>query len=213
MQQHAIPHNGTASVLLGNGDGTFQPAVATIRAARMPFQSRLPTSMEMANRPCGGNNAPTITAPMVRSACFLVTAMVHSNPPSAMVRADSSSFASIADVNGDGKPDLVVANQCADGNCSSGSIGVLLSNGDGTFQSAVTYNSGGIYSFSDGFADVNGDGKPDLLPRMSALTTLARTAGRRASWKWRWNFSTAVDYSSGGVLRLRNRSRRYEWRR
>jgi hypothetical protein len=67
-------------------------------------------------------------------------------------------------VNGDGKPDLLVINQCADLiNCRSGTISVLLGNGDGTFQPAVTYDSGGYIAQSVAVADVNGDGKPDLL--------------------------------------------------
>jgi len=70
-------------------------------------------------------------------------------------------------VNGDGKPDLVVANYCASAsNCVSygpGSVGVLLGNGDGTFQTAVAYGSGGFDAFSVAVADVNGDGKPDLV--------------------------------------------------
>ena len=69
----------------------------------------------------------------------------------------------VADVNGDGKPDLVVANYCASGSCANGTVGVLLGNGDGTFQSAVTYGSGGTDAYSVAVADVNGDGKPDLL--------------------------------------------------
>jgi hypothetical protein len=69
----------------------------------------------------------------------------------------------VADVNGDGKPDLLVANSCADSSCVNGNVGVLLGNGDGTFQSAVTYSSGGLSAYSVAVADVNGDGKPDLL--------------------------------------------------
>jgi len=63
----------------------------------------------------------------------------------------------VADVKGDGKPDLVVANTY------SGTVGVLLGNGDGTFQTAVPYGSGGIAPDSVAVADVNGDGKPDLV--------------------------------------------------
>jgi hypothetical protein len=49
----------------------------------------------------------------------------------------------VADVNGDGKPDLMLANYCATtfSDCSNGaSLGVLLGNGDGTFQTVVPYS-------------------------------------------------------------------------
>jgi FG-GAP-like repeat len=62
--------------------------------------------------------------------------------------------ATAADVNGDGKLDLVLAN---------GGVGVLLGNGDGTFQPVVSYGSGGDDADSVAVADVNGDGIPDLL--------------------------------------------------
>ena len=70
----------------------------------------------------------------------------------------------LADVNADARPDVLVANWCASFNsCIHGTVGVLLGNGDGTLQPAVDYDSGGYHAFSVMVADVNRDGKPDLL--------------------------------------------------
>jgi hypothetical protein len=75
------------------------------------------------------------------------------------------SSVAVADVNGDGKPDLVVANSCADSSCAHGVVSVLLGKGDGTFQPAVAlgYSSSGYSVTSVAVADVNVDGKPDLV--------------------------------------------------
>src|SRR5579862_1372572 len=48
-----------------------------------------------------------------------------------------------ADLNGDSKTDLVLADPCNDNRCLNGSVSVLLGNGDGSFQPAVSYNAGG----------------------------------------------------------------------
>jgi hypothetical protein len=102
---------GIVGVLLGKGDGTFQPVVT--------YQSGM-----------GGNGTS----------------------------------AQVADVDSDGNPDLIVTDQDAGGNGNNqGLVGVLLGNGNGTFQAAVTYNTGGFLTNSVAVADVNGDGRPDLL--------------------------------------------------
>jgi len=71
----------------------------------------------------------------------------------------SANSVAIADLNGDGVLDLVVANgQQIDG--AYGEVAVLLGNGDGTFQSAVTYSTGAYGAGSVAVGDVNGDGIP-----------------------------------------------------
>jgi hypothetical protein len=66
-----------------------------------------------------------------------------------------------ADVNGDGKPDLIIA-LCCESN-GDGEAAVLLGNGDGTFHTPVFYDSGGRGGGPLGVADVNGDGRTDIL--------------------------------------------------
>ena len=72
----------------------------------------------------------------------------------------------LADFNSDGVLDLVVAPSTG----SSGNVSVLLGNGDGSFQPAVSIPAAaGAQSVAVG--DFNGDGKPDLIVSTFSLTT------------------------------------------
>jgi len=67
----------------------------------------------------------------------------------------------VGDFNGDGVPDLAVANEL-DLNLSGGTVEVLLGKDDGTFQAARTVVAARARRTSIVAGDFNGDGVPDL---------------------------------------------------
>ncbi|WP_460502006.1 FG-GAP-like repeat-containing protein, partial [Hymenobacter agri] len=98
-----------------------------------------------------------------------------------------------ADVNGDGRLDLINANS------NSNSVGVLLGSATtpGTFPATATfYGSGGNFPVGLGVGDVNGDGRPDIVVdnansnNVSVLLGSATTPG---------TFLAAVSYGSGAT--------------
>jgi hypothetical protein len=81
----------------------------------------------------------------------------------------------IADVNGDGKPDIVEMD--AGAGVGGAGVGVLIGNGDGTFQPRVGYGTGGYAGGSIVVADVNHDGKLDIVVGINVYGTVAVLRG------------------------------------
>jgi hypothetical protein len=191
--------SGTSSlgVLLGNGDGTFKPAVTfssggpgtdSVAAADVNGDGKL--DLVVANLCPPGSSSCSYTEPGM--AGVLLGNGDGSFQP--VLLYDSGGYGAesvaVADVNGDGKPDLVVANLCSSNGSDcpyseTGDVGVLLGNGDGTFQPALSFESGGP-SAAATIADVNGDGRPDLLVaniNYSAAVLLNNSASPRCAGK------------------------------
>lgn len=63
----------------------------------------------------------------------------------------------VGDLNGDGYPDIVTANN------QSGGVSVLLDQGDGTFPATATDYLTGLNPVGVAVVDVNGDGHPDVV--------------------------------------------------
>jgi hypothetical protein len=68
----------------------------------------------------------------------------------------------IGDLNGDGHPDIVVANDNAYDPEDLNTLYILLNNGNGTFSAGAVYQTG-AESLNVSIADLNGDGVPDLV--------------------------------------------------
>jgi len=148
-------------VLLGNGDGTFQPAALVVNSAN---QTRIPASIAVAD--FNGDGKPDLVYTMAPS-----PAGVESTEYGVLLGNGDGTFQAptyydagiplgwvvAGDFRGNGKQDLAGTNRTA----GSNTIDILLGNGNGTFQTPVAYTVGSqpteILT-----GDFNGDGKPDL---------------------------------------------------
>ncbi len=156
---------GGLAVFLGKGDGSFQSPVVYDSGGTFPY------SLGTADLNADGNVDIVVAdcSPITGSPCGLFGILLGNGDGTfqRVLTYNSGGFGAwaltVADLNGDNKQDLVIGNLCANANCSGdGAVAVLLGNGDGTFQSPVTYDSGGR-TLVPAIADVNGDGKPDIL--------------------------------------------------
>jgi hypothetical protein len=146
---------GTISVLLGNGDGTFQPRIDYAVGS-------LPSSLAVADFNRDGKLDLVVT----NAADSTVSVLLGNGdgtfqPQVGYATALSADWQTVVvgDFNGDGKLDLAVS-------CFS-VVSVLLGNGDGTFRTHVDSGAGGI-SLAAG--DFNGDGKLDLAVTSKSLS-------------------------------------------
>jgi hypothetical protein len=154
----ANPGSNTVSVLLGDGDGTFQPA-------RNFAAGTTPASLAAADFNGDGNLDLVVGHGAGPSGASASVSVLLGNgdgtfqaPVSYTTAADPVSVA-VGDFNGDGKADIVSANSI------DHSYSILKGNGDGTFQPAVTHAVVPRATFDPSFvlvADLNGDGKPEL---------------------------------------------------
>jgi hypothetical protein len=175
-------------VQLGNGDGTFQAAqVIPYRSEAYsstfnPMQTSYVALITDLNRDGIPDlvflaQSSTIDSTLSTYVSSIQVALgkgdgTFSTPasvsgPDIMVQAFTDQIApsiAVADMNGDGIPDLVALG-AASGSYDA-QIAIALGNGDGTFKAPTLLTSAAQYLNNDqgiAIADFNGDGKPDVV--------------------------------------------------
>ena len=144
------------SVLLGNANGTFG------------------VSTQYASGPCtaiasgdfNGDGNPDLAA--VAGAYGLIVLIGKSDgtfvAAAAILFGIKPDGVVVADINGDGKRDLLVSDYgLYASRKKTGSVYVLLGNGDGTFQTATLFTAGFTNPVGLTVADLNRDGKLDVV--------------------------------------------------
>jgi len=184
----------TATVMLGNGDGTFQ--------APQRYSTGL-SAVAVTIADLNGDGKPDlVVAGLSSGSTNGEVAVLLGNGDGSFNTATvyptggwSPSSVATADVNRDGKMDLVVMNACGNSACSSlGKLGVLLGNGDGSFQAVKTYGTGGYGNSALAIADVNHDGNPDLLVGNNQSQRVGVLLGKGDG-----TFAAPAGYASGGT--------------
>jgi hypothetical protein len=168
--------DGTLSVLLGNGDGSFQPA-------RTSATGQYPFSLAVGDFNADGKG-DLATANYDYSETNDVSILLGNGdgtfaPAVALHITDAYSWSIAAgDLNADGKLDLVTK---SDDGWGYDSVSVLLGHGDGSFAAPITYDSYYGQLFSPTLADFNGDGNVDVAVagKQTPAALASRTAGRR----------------------------------
>lgn len=157
------PNSGGVTVLLGNGNGTFQPGIASpplflysrwVTAGDFNRDGKLDLAVADGAASAGQNTSEMTILWGNGDGTFRLGGHYASPEEGGEFDGNPEGITN-GDLNNDGKLDVIEA-------LYDHTVNVYLGNGDGTFHQAVSYSSG-EYARAMVITDVNGDGKPDLV--------------------------------------------------
>jgi VCBS repeat protein len=175
--------DSTVSVLFGNPDGTFQPAIQ-FAAGNGPVSVVIADFNGDGNLDIATANAG-VSEPTRSVSVLLGDGKGNFGSPINSPTGTYPMAMAVGDVNNDGIPDLVLAQETV--------ITVLLGNGDGTFRAPVHYTTGGAKLRSITLGDFNNDGNLDIAAGDYFYNNVEVLLGDGLG-----NFGTAATYSVDG---------------
>ncbi|MGA3028587.1 MAG: VCBS repeat-containing protein [Bryobacteraceae bacterium] len=179
VEDYTLGSPNFAAVFLGKGDGTFQEPTAVTVPAGLNVASLAAGDFNGDGKPDLAVVVNTEDGGAADEVLIFLGNGDGSFKLSATYAAGPVAFAIVAgDFNGDGKLDLAIANQGTNGQ-QNGGISLLLGKGDGTFSALPPIPLSGSTDVSPyavgpssiAAADLNGDGKLDLVVTLSNGTT------------------------------------------
>ena len=170
--------NGIVQIFTGNGDGTFTAAAGSSFATDTAAS---PNPVGIVTADFNGDGKPDLAiinnhgspASSANVGILINNGMGSFNPVVTYPLSTVATELTAADVNADSKIDLVVplyGGVCRPGSCIApgSAVAILLGNGNGTFRKGsdlalVNGSSTYLNPYAAAVADVNGDGKVDLV--------------------------------------------------
>jgi len=203
--------NGGVLVFLGQGNGSFQNPTNYPAGINPNFITAADVN--------GDNVLDLIVATSAPNVLYKVDVLLgNGNGTFGATTAFSTEYGpfwiAVADLNGDGKPDLAIAHCCGETDTT-----FKFGNGDGTFQPDV-HLAASVSPATLQVADLNGDGKPDLvvglggfgsavavfmnisLPQLTNVNAASSLAGPLAPNSWVSVYGTGLATVSQGASAL-----------
>jgi FG-GAP-like repeat len=183
-----VSDNGDLTIFLSNGDGTFHKGQVLTPGQHPVFAIAADVNAD---------RRPDLIVSSTTDDWIAVLLGDSDGTFQAHIYQDTQIFPqtlAVADFNQDGKADLAVA-----GKFGANIVGIMLGNGDGSFQAPVGYPSAGLFGVNIASGDFNQDSRTDLVVTVVSPGNVTRSSAALLLGNGDGTFSPGVFGSGSGA--------------